>query len=90
MNEKKALKKLKKRLKKYRTKKSNASFESPIVEILSLFEDAKKSKSIDIDYLHTSDLNIFYRPYKSDACKKCPALNNGICKCALKKMNKAA
>ena len=93
MNEKKALKKLHKKLKKHKAKKNKAiqsSFESPIVEILSLFEDTKKSKSMDIDYLDTSDLNVFYKPYKADACKKCPALNSGMCKCALKKMSKVA
>ncbi|TEW50695.1 hypothetical protein [Psychromonas algicola] len=90
MNEKKTLKKLQKKLKKNKVKKNKASFESPIVEILSLFEDAKKPKNIDINYLDTSDLNIFYKPYKSEACKKCPALKNGMCKCALKKMNKVA
>ncbi|OLQ70489.1 hypothetical protein BIT28_27100 [Photobacterium proteolyticum] len=26
-------------------------------------------------------------PLKSPACKRCPALNNGICKCAAKKFN---
>ncbi|GAB3514594.1 hypothetical protein [Photobacterium alginatilyticum] len=26
-------------------------------------------------------------PLKSPACKRCPALNNGVCKCAAKKFN---
>lgn len=29
-------------------------------------------------------------PYKSPACKRCPALSNGLCKCAMKRVPKSA
>ncbi|MEZ8823098.1 hypothetical protein AB6E04_01980 [Vibrio amylolyticus] len=29
-------------------------------------------------------------PYKSPACKRCPALANGLCKCAMKRIPKSA
>jgi len=45
------------------------------------------SYSNDFD---AADLSSAYTPYKSVACKKCPALTNGLCTCALKKMSKVA
>ena len=104
MSEKKALKNIQKKLKKHSGKKARTSSETAIVDILSLLDKTpqlkqlnKKSNQInnpkkydDTYHLDISDLSAFYRPYKSKACSKCPALKRGLCKCALKKIKKIA
>lgn len=49
----------------------------------------KRNLSYTNDF-NAADLSSAYRPYKSVACKKCPALSSGLCKCALKQMQKVA
>ncbi|OLQ95058.1 hypothetical protein BIY21_07515 [Vibrio ponticus] len=34
--------------------------------------------------------SIVHLPMKSPPCKRCPALSNGVCKCAAKKLQKSA
>ncbi|WP_028868410.1 hypothetical protein [Psychromonas arctica] len=53
------------------------------------YQHLKPSLSFTNDF-NTADLSSAYIPYKSVACKKCPALSNGLCKCALKQMHKVA
>lgn len=53
----------------------------------------KAALNIDVIELETFDrveLDSVYKPYKSSPCKKCPALASGMCKCALKRINRAA
>lgn len=55
----------------------------------------QKHNSVKLGLSYTNDFNAAdlssaYTPYKSIACKKCPALSNGLCKCALKQMHKVA
>lgn len=38
----------------------------------------------------TTNNNIARSPLKSPACKRCPALNNGLCKCAVKQFKLSA
>lgn len=50
-----------------------------------------KNKVIDFDKLikkshHKIDLEFLHTPIKSPACKQCPALDKGICKCARKRL----
>ena len=60
------------------------------VETPKLDKVNKKVLKIEIVELDTVSLNEVYRPYKSSPCKKCPALAGGMCKCALKRINKVA
>lgn len=53
------------------------------------YQNLETSLSFTNDF-NAADLSSAYTPYKSVACKKCPALSNGLCKCALKRMNKVA
>jgi len=54
-------------------------------------KDKSKKQSIDIAKLikkgnHKIDVSFLQSPLKSPACKSCPALKKGICKCARKKL----
>lgn len=56
-----------------------------------LKKDKSKHKNIDIDKLlkkanHKVSIEFLQTPIKSPPCKKCPALEKGICKCARKKI----
>ncbi|WP_299668739.1 hypothetical protein [uncultured Psychromonas sp.] len=53
------------------------------------YKQLKSSLSFTNDF-NAADLSSAYTPYKSVACKKCPALSNGLCKCALKQMHRVA
>ncbi|MCK6261762.1 hypothetical protein KP803_00580 [Vibrio sp. ZSDE26] len=33
---------------------------------------------------------VIFRPFKNPPCKRCPALTNGICKCAMKRLQVAS
>lgn len=35
-----------------------------------------------------TNMSFALKPFKKSACKKCPALNGGLCKCAIKHNNK--
>jgi len=52
-------------------------------------EQPKAGLSFTNDF-NAADLSSAYTPYKSVACKKCPALSKGLCKCALKQMHRVA
>lgn len=60
------------------------------VEATEVDKVNKEVLQIEIVKLDTVSLDEVYRPYKSSPCKKCPALAGGMCKCALKRMNKVA
>ncbi|MDA7747362.1 hypothetical protein N8878_08550 [Psychromonas sp.] len=99
MDNKKAFKKLQKQLKKLKKsnrKDSGFSANAPIADVLHWVKDnsVNQTKSSKI-HQYQNDFDVFdlssvYQAYKSPACKKCPALNNGMCKCALKRINKVA
>ena len=60
------------------------------IETSELNQMNKEVLEIEIAELDTVHLDEVYRPYKSSPCKKCPALAGGMCKCALKRINKVA
>lgn len=56
-------------------------------------KDKSKKQDIDISKLikkgyHQVDIALMQTPIKSKPCKGCPALANGLCKCAFKRLNK--
>lgn len=56
-------------------------------------KDKSKDNSIDISTLLKNsypkiELSILQSPYKSPPCKRCPALEKGICKCVKKRLTK--
>lgn len=73
-----------------------SEIKAPLNPILSWFDEARtitlRSKpSINIAPVELSvstqrrSLSLASLPLKSPPCKKCPALNSGLCKCALKR-----
>ncbi|PKG38441.1 hypothetical protein CXF74_13135 [Psychromonas sp. Urea-02u-13] len=58
---------------------------------LKRFKKDKSKDNIDLSKLlkksnHKIDISFLNTPLKSPACKRCPALEKGICKCAKKRL----
>jgi len=54
-------------------------------------KDKSKTKKLDIEKMlkkgnHKIAIEFLHTPIKSPACKSCPALAEGICKCARKRL----
>ena len=72
---------------------------APLTPILSWFREAEYNRSRPLESRNKGHVrrapnhpmkvsaikNITYLPLKSPPCKRCPALEHGICKCAAKK-----
>ena len=73
-----------------------SEIKTPLNPIISWFDEAQvitlrsklpvtKSKDKAKGVMRNYKTSLANLPLKSPACKKCPALNNGLCKCALKR-----
>ncbi|MGF1765344.1 hypothetical protein [Aliivibrio kagoshimensis] len=64
---------------------------APLTPVLSWFNEGGVTESYQSEQPKTNKIrSIAYLPLKSPPCKRCPALSNGVCKCALKQMAKSA
>jgi len=63
----------------------------PLKKLKKLKKEQSKNKKLDLDKMikqgnQNITLEFLHTPVKSPACKKCPALAEGICKCARKRL----